>query len=465
MDERFALVDGMAVDVATLSIPKRRVHDYSETSMACQPVDDDSVLEQLSSAFRADNAAEVRRLLQEHPPLRARINEPHGPFNSPAIVNVRSREMLDALLEAGADLNAKSRWWAGGFGLLHSASPSLAQYAIERGAVVDVHAASRLGFIDRLRELVSAEPALVHAPGGDGQRPLHFASTIEAAEYLLEQGAEIDARDLDHESTAAQWMTDERHELTRYLISRGCRADIFMASAVGDLELATRLLDADPELIHTRVSEEYFPKLNPHSGGTIYQWTLGFHVSPHQVARKFGHDSVFQLLWERSPATVKLLTACWLGEEATAEAIRAEHPSVAAELSNAEKRNIAHAARNNNASAVRLFLECGFPIDARGQHQGTPLHWAAFHGNHGMVQLLLQHSPPLETTDADFHATPLGWAIHGSEHGWYAQTGDYAATVDSLLQAGCLPPPQVGGSLAVQAVLRHHSDSSRRVVG
>ena len=86
----------------------------------------------------------------------------------------------------------------------------------------------------------------------------------------------------------------------------------------------------------------------------------------------------------------------------------------------------------------------------------TPLHWAAFHGNLGMAQALLCHSPPLEATDADFHGTPLGWAIHGSEHGWYAQTGDYAATVDALLQAGARPPAQQGGSLAVREALRRH---------
>lgn len=424
--------------------------------MECRPADGKSVFEQVVAAFRVDDAAEVRRLLGDNPSLRAKINDPVGPFDSPAIVNVRSRDMLDALVDAGADLNAKSKWWAGGFGLLHSASPELAAYAIERGAAVDVHAAARLGMLDRLRELVSADAALVHARGGDGQMPLHFARTLEVAAYLLEQGAEIDARDVDHESTAAQWMTDERHELARYLIGRGCEADLFLASAVGDLELARRLLDADAEAIRARVNDECFPKLNPHAGGTIYQWTLGFHVSPHQVARKFGHEEVFELLWERSPATVKMLAACWLGEEARAQGVRAEQPAVAAELTTAEQRSIAHAARNNDAAAVRLFLECGLPVDARGQHQGTPLHWAAFHGNHGMAQMLLHHNPPLEATDADFRATPLGWAIHGSEHGWYAQTGEYAATVDALLQAGARPPAQVGGSAAVREVLRRH---------
>ena len=79
--------------------------------------------------------------------------------------------MIDVLLAAGADVNARSQWWAGGFGLLHTADPELAAYAIERGAVVDVHAAARLGRLDRLRELIEGDPRRVHARGGDGQTP------------------------------------------------------------------------------------------------------------------------------------------------------------------------------------------------------------------------------------------------------------------------------------------------------
>ena len=117
--------------------------------------------------------------------------------------------------------------------------PTLRLYAIERGAVVDVHAAARLGLVERLRQLISSTPALVHEPGGDGQTPLHFASTVEIAEYLLDHGAEIDALDVDHESTAAQYMVRDRQDVARYLIQRGCRTDILMAAALGDIELAT----------------------------------------------------------------------------------------------------------------------------------------------------------------------------------------------------------------------------------
>src|SRR5688572_8831921 len=152
-------------------------------------------MELFKKAFCDHDAALFRRLLERYPDLKAKINEPVAAFDAPVITSVRSREMLDVLLEAGADINAKSRWWAGGFGLLHGADPELAAYAIERGAVVDVHAAARLGLMERLRELIAADPKLVNARGGDGQTPLHFASTIEIAEYLLNHGADINALD------------------------------------------------------------------------------------------------------------------------------------------------------------------------------------------------------------------------------------------------------------------------------
>ena len=42
-----------------------------------------------------------------------------------AAVHRENREMIDALLGAGANINARSRWWAGGFGVLDSSSAEL----------------------------------------------------------------------------------------------------------------------------------------------------------------------------------------------------------------------------------------------------------------------------------------------------------------------------------------------------
>jgi len=403
-------------------------------------------VEELKLALRGDSASGVQGILQRHPELKARINEPIGPFDSPAIVGARSPEMLDVLLAAGADLNAKSRWWAGGFGLLHGTSPEIAAYAIRRGAFVDIHAAARLGMLDRVKELIASDAALVHARGGDGQTPLHFASALDIAVYLLDHGAEIDARDVDHESTPAQYMIDDRQEIARYLIQRGCQTDILMAAALGDIELVCRHLDASPGSVRMRVSEEFFPMISPKAGGTIYQWKLGWYLSPHRVARKFGHEEVYRLMMGRSPPEVKLTEACWLDDEATLQALGADKSDLGRKLLAGDQREVAHAARNNETRVVRAMLKAGLPVDARGQHDATPLHWAAFHGNSEMVKIILPFGPPLEATDADFNGTPLGWAIHGSEAAWYWQTGDYAGTVQALIAAGARVPERPGGS-------------------
>jgi ankyrin repeat protein len=414
----------------------------------------EEVIAELKTAFCNDDAAAVGTLLDRHPDLKSRINEPVAAFDSPAILAVRSRDMLDVLLAAGADINAKSHWWAGGFGLLHTADPHLAAYAIARGATVDVHAAARLGLLDELKRLLSADPALVHAGGGDGQTPLHFASTIEIAACLLEHGAAIDARDVDHESTPAQYMLSDRKDVARFLVERGCATDLLMAAALDDAGLARRILDAEPDAIRLRVSDEYFPMVGGMTGGTIYQWTLGWYVSAHQVARKFGHAEMYQLLMDASPAEVRLLVACWLGDEPAASTLLKAAPDLVSRLNENDRRQLAHAARNNDLAATRLMSAIGLPVDGLSQHGAGALHWAAFHGNAAMVDMLLARRPPLEAADPTHNATPLGWAIHGSEHGWDRAAGDYPATVEALLRAGAKPPAEVSGSNAVQETLR-----------
>ncbi|MBZ5633863.1 MAG: ankyrin repeat domain-containing protein [Acidobacteriia bacterium] len=409
-----------------------------------------------NKALQDDDVAGFRQLLDRCPELRAGINEPVSHFDSPLINHVRSEAMLEALLDAGANLNARSQWWAGGFGLLDTAEPALAERAIERGALVTVHAAARLGMIDRLKELIAADPTLVHARGGDGQTPLHFASTIEIAAYLLDQGADINARDVDHESTPAQYMVRSRPEVARHLISRGAKSDLLMAAALGDLALVEKHLLSDFECIRMRVNDQYFPKSNFHGGGTIYQWELGWHVSACQVAKKFGHSHVLNLLMERCPDDEKLLNACWLHDEALVKSLVAAHPNLAADLPAEGRRQLAHAARNNDPIAASLMLTAGLPVESFGQHHATPLHWAAWHGRAELVRQILAHGGPIENSDNDYKVTPLNWAIHGSQSGWYREAGDYPATVKVLLDAGARMPDKLGGTEAVQEVLRRH---------
>jgi ankyrin repeat protein len=416
----------------------------------------EDAFELFRKAVQEGRDVELRQLIERNPGLKARINEPVFAFDSPAIVAAAGSgklPVIDALLGAGADINARSQWWAGGFGVLDCANAELSRELIKRGAVVDVHAAARLGMLEKLRQLVSANPGLVHARGGDGQTPLHFAANMEIAAYLLDHGADINARDIDHESTAAQYQVRDRPEVARYLIQRGSKTDILMAAAIGDAGLVRKHLDEDPESIRTSVSDEFFPMRDPHAGGTIYIWTLGKFKSAHHIAREFGHKEIVQLLMDRSAASpeVMLINACWLGDEAIARTLAAAHPNLVGSMPPADRHQITNAAEMNNTEAVRLMLECGWPLD--GDHGTTPLHFASWHGNAEMVRLILRHHPPLEKRDPAYAATPLGWAIHGSENGWHRNTGNYGATVEALLEAGAKAPDEIAGSAAVRTAL------------
>jgi hypothetical protein len=172
------------------------------------------------------------------------------------------------------------------------------------------------------------------------------------------------------------------------------------------------------------------------------------------VAREFGHEEVFRLLMSRSPEQLKLSQACELGEEELFHQILAKSPNLVNTMSDNDRRKLADAAQNNNTNAVRLMLEAGWPVNARGQHAATSLHWASFHGNPEMAKTILQYHPSLECVDQDFHGAPLGWGIYGSEHGWHCRTGDYASTIEILLRAGAKLPEKLGGTEKVQAVLR-----------
>jgi hypothetical protein len=423
--------------------------------------------EAFKAAVCASDAPRVRKLLERHPELRATINDPlpdygfgiHALF---AAVQRSDRATIDVLLEAGADINKRTEWWAGGFGVLDDCDPSLVDFLMERGAVLDAHAAARLGMLSKLKELVAADPNVVHARGGDGQTPLHFASTIEVAEFLLDNGAEIDARDIDHESTPAQYMLrvdqkrhypHDRQDVARYLVARRCHTDILMASALGEVDLARRHLDRDPACIRMKVSDAWFPRQNPRAGGTIYIWTLGRYRTAHTVARDFDHEDVFQLLMERTPEDLKLALACELGDEAAFHEFLSKNPQAAAQLSEADIQKLPDAAQNNNTQAVRLMLEAGWPVDTPGEMGATALHWAGFNGNAEMTRQILRFHPSLEQKSREYSGTALGWAIYGSGNGWHRETGDYLSTIRALRNAGAALPPHAADLEPSDAVL------------
>ena len=112
-----------------------------------------SPLEQFDVAVREGDAGRARELLAKHGGIRAKINDPRFDYDSPAIHQAKKNlPLVDVLLEYGADINARSTHWAGGFGILEfDLTLDQARPLIERGAKLTAWAAAGLGLPEELK--------------------------------------------------------------------------------------------------------------------------------------------------------------------------------------------------------------------------------------------------------------------------------------------------------------------------
>ena len=79
---------------------------------------------------------------------------------------------------------------------LYRFDKALVEAVKRRVDTLDVFEAAGFGDVDRLTELLEAEPSLVNDYSGDGFTALHFAAFFgrpDAASLLIERGAEVDA--------------------------------------------------------------------------------------------------------------------------------------------------------------------------------------------------------------------------------------------------------------------------------
>lgn len=121
-------------------------------------------MKELFDSIRAGDSARVSALIDAEPTL----------------VNARDENGVPAL--AAARYNGKS---------------DIAAMLLERGAVLDIFLAAMNGSVDRLTELIRAEPTLSRALSADGWTALHLAAFfnhLEAAEFLIDSGADVNAR-------------------------------------------------------------------------------------------------------------------------------------------------------------------------------------------------------------------------------------------------------------------------------
>jgi ankyrin repeat protein len=134
----------------------------------------------------------------------------------------------------------------------------------------------------------------------------------------------------------------------------------------------------------------------------------------------------------------RFLAACAAADEVAARAHLAAHSDAIWALQPQSLRLLPDQAQRGRAASVRLMLQLGWPVAARGDWHASALNHAAFRGDAAMVQLLLDHGARWDETNG-FGGNALGSCLHAAINQPEAG-GDYAAVLSLLLSDGAPVP-------------------------
>lgn len=349
----------------------------------------------LFKAIRNGDHAQVKNLIQQKPELLLAFDpDSFGATPLTTCAFCGDSAMLDTLLDIGADPDRHSDWNMGPWSPLHCAIHSgfdeMAEHLLSRGATLDAHTAAALGKVVELEQMLTESAQRVHERGGDGCLPLHFAGTEQAVDLLLDHGANIDARCIDHFSTAAQYRCQPKPEIARYLFAKGATADIFSASMAGDEAVVQQLIAENPNVVHERLNQQRFPPGPEHDVHNIMTFVIGSDTTAlHAAARG------------NQPAVIQKLVQAGL------------NPDVTGGYDDATALHLA--AWNDLPDSAAALIQCGADVNHRSgsMHNNTPAGWAIVAGSADVFQLLMNsgakrlewfNKDAQAGADGDFHS-------------------------------------------------------------
>jgi ankyrin repeat protein len=224
-------------------------------------------------------------------------------------------EVVRRLADAGGDVVGHGDdhaleviGWATCFG--PPCQDAVADFLVRRGARHHIFSAIAMNLADELRRIVAADPAALSRPmsrNEDYRLPLHFAvqkNRPEMVALLLELGADPAGTDGTGFPAAAYATAPEVDRSVLEAIRARGTTDLFTALALGDLDTAERLWNADPGkgagVLHLMAKRNHGAAVRwllDHGADPSSLWShWDAEVTPLHLAASQGHEEVVRLL-------------------------------------------------------------------------------------------------------------------------------------------------------------------------
>jgi ankyrin repeat protein len=173
------------------------------------------------------NGAEtVDALVAAGADVNARFSGPHTETPLHWAASSDDVAVLDALLDAGADIEARGAVIAGGTAMADATAFgqwNAARRLLERGASTSLFEAAALGLLDRVEAHCAAVPAPSHDDLTGALWGACHGGQREVAEYLLDQGADINWVGWDDLTPLDTALRSEAADVVEWLRSRGAK--------------------------------------------------------------------------------------------------------------------------------------------------------------------------------------------------------------------------------------------------
>lgn len=399
--------------------------------------------EPIAAAIRERDLLKVRGLLDASPEL---LHAGDKRSNQPIhwAVMIRQIDMIDELLERGADINAARfdgarpiqltngdytyRGWRDVPKDIATTPQEVLDHLRTRGAYVDINTAASTGDLERVRELLDSDPSLANRVSeyvtyyiGSGA-PMRNAAArghIEIVRLLLDRGADPNLPEegiapLGHALYSAVY--HGHYEIAKLLLEKGAYPNPPVESSADALSIAK--LNKDEKMAELLCSYgaarsvdllSYYGDVE--TAAAIFAVNRALADDPHALSQAAGngHEAFVRLMLHHQPDLAKRISGAAKTRALTEYLFeRGANPNHQDWLGITALHQFA---RSGDAENAALFIDHGADVHARDEDIcSTPLGWAAKFGKPRMAELLLSRGAQPNLPDDPEWATPLAWA-------------------------------------------------------